>query len=214
MDFQVGYIAATPQGRVVLPDFEFDLGLTRRFEIDLDGTYAFDPSAGGSSQPDNLWLSGKVGFFDVTLRSGLKLALGMQAGPRFGVAHGASGVGIDALLLLGLTYGRVQLVLNGGGYWDPPQTQTDGSHPRPKGLQIGVEIDVDITRDHHWAFHGEAATTIAFSVDPHQLILAGGIVYSPNDNLELSVLALVGLLPGSDRAGALFGYSPTISLWH
>lgn len=213
LNFQVGYIDASPQGRVVLPDFEVDLGLTRRFEIDLDGTYAFDPTAGGSSQPDNLWLSGKIGFFDFALRSGVMLAGGVQAGPRFGVAHGAHGIGIDALVLFGITYGRLQLVINVGGYWDPAQAQADGSQPRPRGLQLGGQVDIDITRDHRWSFHAEIATTVALAVDPNQVTLAAGVVLAPNPSLELSLLALVGLIPGSDRAGALLGASPKLALW-
>ena len=52
VDLQLGYIDATPTGRVVLPDVELDLGIARNFELDVDATYALDPT--GGSLPDNL----------------------------------------------------------------------------------------------------------------------------------------------------------------
>ncbi len=213
LDLQVGYIDSTPTSRLIVPDFEVDLGITRRFELDLDGTFAIDSSTSHTFQPDNLWLSGKVGVLDVVLPSKLTVAAGFQVGPRFGVSPGSRGFGGEGLLLLGLTYRRVQVTLNAGGYWDPSRLQNDGTRPRPRGLQLGGSVDVDLTHDGRWSFHVEVGGTVALAVDPSQVVVAAGIVLSPSKALDVSLLGLVGLLPGSDRAGALFGASPRVALW-
>ena len=82
-------------------------------------------------------------------------------------------------------------MLNAGGYFDPLQ---DGA--RPIGVQLGVSVDVELVRGGRLSFHGEAATTIALAVDPQQFVLAAGLTFSPTENVDFSVLALVGLLPG------------------
>ena len=178
LDFQAGYIAAATQSRVVLPDFEIDIGLLKNFELDLDGTYALDPH--GDSLPDNLWLSGKVGAFAVHWENGLVVSGGLQAGPRLAVAHGASGVGVDALVLLGFARGRTHLVLNAGGYYDPVQVNQNGvGSARPAGVQLGVDLDIDLTRDGRWSFNGSAGAVIALAVDPSQVVLTAGVTFSP-----------------------------------
>lgn len=213
VDVQVGYVDATPTSRVVLPDFELDLGLTKRFELDLDGEYSLYLGAIDGSHPETLWLSGKVGLFDVVLPSKLTLAGGVQVGPRIAGLRAIGGVGVDGLVLFGLTYGRVQLAGNVGGYWDPTHAQNDGTRKRPRGVQLGGSVDVDLTRDRRWSFHVEVGATVSLAVDPNQLVLAAGIVLAPTRSLEVSLLGLVGLLPGSDRAGALLGAAPKILLW-
>ena len=213
LDVQLGYVDATPQSRLIAPDFELDLGLTKRFELDLDGTYFIDPTATNAARLDTFWLSGKVGLFDVLLPSHLTVAGGVQGGPRIGAARGATGVGAEGLVLLGLTCGRVQLALNVGGYWDPPQVLLDGTRRRPRGVQLGGSVDVDLTRDQRWSLHAELGATFALAVDPNQVVVAAGVVFSPTRWLDFSALALVGLVPGSDRAGALVGAAPRVVLW-
>ena len=193
------------------PDFEIDLGLWRRLELDLDGAFAIDPRAG--SVPDHLWLSAKVGILDARLGGRLAVALGAQLGPRLPVAHGATGVGVDGLLLVGLALPRTHVVLNAGAYLDPEQAIEDGTMRRPAGVQLGLDVDVDLTADGRWSFHGAAGALAALTVDPHQLTLAAGIVFQPAPSLELSLLFLAGLLPGGDRAGVLVGASPKWILW-
>lgn len=213
VDLQVGYLYGV-QSRLMLPDFEVDLGITRRFEIDLDGAYAIDPrTAAGDAAPDNLWLAGKIGVFDLRWEH-FMFSGGVQLGPRLPVAHGAVGVGFDGLLLVGLAFNRTHLVLNLGGYIDPGQPTMDPTKTaRPIGVQLGLAVDVDLTRDGRFGFHGELGGVVGVAVDPSQVVLAAGLVFSPNDNLDLSILALVGLLPGADRAGGMLGVSPKLVLW-
>ncbi len=214
LDFQLGYLWGA-QPRLVLPDFEFDLGISRRFELDVDGTYAIDPrTPEAPSVPDNLWLSGKIGVFEARLARWALLAGGLQLGPRLPVAHGAQGVGVDALVLIGLVLPRTHLVLNVGGYVDPSQPLDDpSSRARPIGVQVGLDCDVDLTTDGKWGFHASLGGVAAIAVDPSQLVLAAGVVFSPTSSLDLSLLALAGFLPGADRVGGLVGVSPKIVLW-
>ena len=214
VDLQVGYLYGA-QSRLMLPDFEVDLGITRLFEIDLDGAYAIDPrTAGGDSVPDNLWLAAKLGLFSLHWEH-FMFSGGVQLGPRFPVAHGAVGVGFNGLALIGLAFNRTHLVINLGAYYDPAQPTMDPSKTaRPIGVQLGLAADVDITRDGRFGFHGEIGATVGVAVDPSQIVLAAGLVFSPNENLDLSILALVGLLPGADRAGGMAGVSPKLVLWH
>jgi hypothetical protein len=60
---------------------------------------------------------------------------------------------------------------------------------------------------------GEIGTVLYVSPDPDQLHVTAGLTWSPNDNLDLSVVGLVGFLPGGDRLGLLVGVSPKLLLW-
>jgi len=48
------------------------------------------------------------------------------------------------------------------------------------------------------------------SSDPAQLLATAGLTFSASDSLDLSLVALVGFLDGSDRYGALLGVAPKI----
>ena len=51
------------------------------------------------------------------------------------------------------------------------------------------------------------------SADPHQLTATAGLAWSPSARLELSLVAVGGLLAGGDRYGLLLGVSPKFALW-
>src|SRR5436190_20858536 len=58
-DLQLGFVRGKDAGRVVIPDVELDLGLTRVVELDLDGAYAIEGPQSGSfsfdhAAPDSL----------------------------------------------------------------------------------------------------------------------------------------------------------------
>ena len=212
LDLEVGWAHLASGDVVLLPDFEIDLGLHRHFELDLDGSYAIDPRPDAPTVLDNLWLSGKIGVFSVAWHR-FGIAGGVQLGPRLPVAHGASGVGVAALALLGFTAPRTHVVFNVGGYLDPAQPISASDTARPLALQLGADVQVDLTRDGKIALHAEVSGVRSFAVDPDQCVLAAGIVYSPSDALDLSVLALFGVLPGHEHSGALAGVSPKLRLW-
>src|SRR5438552_2278800 len=60
VDLQVGVIRGQGPWRLVVPDFEIDLGILRNLELDVDGAYALEAPGPGSfkfenAAPDNLW---------------------------------------------------------------------------------------------------------------------------------------------------------------
>ena len=221
IDVQVGAIQGQGPARVVVPDFEVDVGLLPNLELDLDGAYALEGPASGPfsfdhAAPDSLWLGAKIGLYDWTdddARSAW--ALGLQLGPKLPVASGAHGVGGEALALIGHTIGhgsvKTHLVLNAGAFADP---HPDATSARPVGIELGLDLDQDLDAAGHFSITGELSGVRFVSSDPAQLLATAGLTYSVGDNLDLSLVALVGFLDGSDRYGALLGVSPKLHLFH
>jgi hypothetical protein len=214
-DLQMGAIRSQGPARVVVPDFELDFGLLRNVELDLDGAYAIEgppngPFAFDHAAPDSLWSSVKLGLLDFE-NEGSALALGIQGGPKLPVATGSHGVGFEGLLLIGVVVRRTHLVLNLGGFVDPAPDPTSG---RPIALEAGLDIDQDLDAAGHWSFKGELSAVRFLSSDPNQLLATGGFAWSPREEIELSIVGLVGFLAGNDRYGLLFGFSPKFRLFH
>jgi hypothetical protein len=214
IDLQAGYVQGPSAGRVMVPDFELDLGLTSTIELDVDGAYAVEgasnaPFSFDHPAPDSLWTALKIGVLSVDgeVSGG---GLGIQVGPKLPVAPGSHGLGGEGLVLIGLRRGQAHLVLNLGGFVDPTPT---ASSTRPRGLEGGLDLDLDLDRENHFSLQGELGGVHFFSSDPHQLTATLGLAWSPRDTLEISLTALVGLLPGSDRYGLLLGFSPKLALW-
>src|SRR5262245_30200311 len=61
LDMQFGAVRGQDVGRVVVPDFEIDLGILSFIELDIDGAFAVEASPGGPLF-DPLWTSVKVGL--------------------------------------------------------------------------------------------------------------------------------------------------------
>ena len=118
IDVQVGAIQRRGPARVVVPDFEVDVGLLPNLELDVDGAYAIEGPASGPfsfdhAAPDSLWLGAKLGFFDWTDDdSKHSWALGLQVGPKLPIASGSHGVGGEALALIGHTRGATHLAIS------------------------------------------------------------------------------------------------------
>jgi hypothetical protein len=213
MDLQVGALRGQGAWRAVLPDFELDVGLLSNLELDLDGAYAIEgPPTGGfsfdHSVPDSLWPSLKIGVYDDRDQIGDRAwALGIQAGPKLPVASGNHGLGLESLLLVGRTLGRLHAVLNFGGFVDPAPTATA---PRPIGLESGIDLSVELDAAKRFSVTGELGGVRFLSSDPGQLLATGGLSWSVSPHLDLSVSALYGFLLGSDRYGLLLGVSPKV----
>lgn len=216
IDLQLGPVRGQGPWRLVTPDFELDLGVLPWLELDLDGAYAFEGATPGSmgatffdhAAPDNLWLSAKLGIADWHDRSTDRaFALGVQAGPKLPVANDTSGIGLEALALVGIVVGRTHLVLNLGGLVDPRVT---GS--RARGLEGGIDLEVEIVPD-RWSLLGEIGGVHYVSADPDQLSATLGIQYSPSEMLDVAIVGLVGVLSGSDQYGLLVGVSPKLALF-
>jgi hypothetical protein len=213
VDVQVGAIQSRGPARVVVPDFEIDVGLLPNLELDLDGAYAIEgppagPFAFDHAAPDSLWLGAKVGLYDWTDEEAHhSWALGVQLGPKVPTASATHGVGGEALFLIGHTRGTTHLVLNTGAFVDP---HPDAASGRPVGFELGLDLERDLDAAGRFSITGELSGVRFVSSDPAQLLATAGLTFSARDNLDLSLVALVGFLDGSDRYGALLGVSPKI----
>lgn len=211
IDLQLGPMRGGSAWRLVVPDFEIDLGILERVELDLDGAYAIEgvpvggPVLFDHSLPDNLWPSLKLELADWHDHT---WALGTQLGPKIPLAPNSSGVGFEGLVLVGRAAGAWHAIVNAGFITDPHV----GTAPRPTGIEGGLDLQIDIVKD-RWAFLGELGGIYYTSPDAHQLAATAGIQYSVNEQLDLSIVALVGFASGSDPYGLLFGVSPKLAVW-
>jgi hypothetical protein len=217
VDLQAGPVRGPDANRIVGADFEIDFGILPYLELDLDGAYGIEGVPRGSpgptfldhSAPENLWLSVKLGLWDhrdpITNNA---WAIGVQLGPKFPIATDTHGIGFESLALIGRMMGPVHLVGQIGGLVDPHE----GTSPRPFGIEGGLDLDLDLTKD-TWSLLGELGGIWYGSADASQLSATLGIQWSPSQKLDLSIVAMVGFLSGSDPVGLLFGASPKFSLW-
>jgi hypothetical protein len=214
VDTQLGLVQGDGPVRFVVPDVEVDIGFTRNVELDIDATYAIEGPDDGRllfdhAAPDNIWLAAKLGLFDSReTDEGTAWAIGAQLGPKLPVANDAHGIGYGALLLAGHTWGESHLVLNLGGLIDPG---TQVSRERPISVEGGLDLDLHFGKS-PISLTGEFAAVHFFSADTDQLNMTGGVTYGMNDDLDLSIVGLVGFL-GGDRAGVLMGISPKFALF-
>jgi hypothetical protein len=214
LDLQFGWIRGPSNHRVSVPDFELDIGLTKNLELDVDGTFSLEGPEGGAFSPrhfnrDNLWVGAKIGLVDWTdEESRQSFAFGLQVGPKLPVAPGSHGLGLEVLVLGGFHRGRTTVVLNAGFLADP--LPDNAGTARPKGLEGGVDVNVDLPGSGKWSAIGELGGVRFLSKDPHQLVGTAGIAYAPWKLLTLSLLGLPGFLDGDDRYGILFGASPKV----
>ncbi|HSD88925.1 MAG TPA: hypothetical protein VLB44_15460 [Kofleriaceae bacterium] len=215
IDLQLGAVKGPDADRIVVPDFEIDVGILPRVELDLDGAYGVEGVPTGTprfldhSAPDNLWLSAKLGLWDHRDDDdGDAWAAGIQVGPKLPIASNTHGLGVEALALVGHMMGRAHLVGELGGLVDPRV----GTTGRPYGVEGGLDLELELRKD-TWSLLGELGGIYYGSADANQLTTAVGIQFSPSAKLDLSLVALVGFLDGSDPYGVLLGISPKFSLW-
>ena len=213
IDLQLGPADGQSAWRMVMPDFEVDLGILPELELDVDGAWAWE---GGPSDnffdhiaPDNLWVSAKLGIADWREADGSSAwALGLQVGPKLPAAPGTSGLGVEGLALIGHFVGRTHLVLNVGGFVDP-----DAGSGRPRAVEGGLDLDLDLDADGIFSLNGELGGTYYFSSDPNEASATLGVTWAATPMLDLSVAALVGFASGSDHFAFFVGVSPKFKLW-
>jgi hypothetical protein len=214
LDLQAGpaFGAGDSGHRFVVPDLEFDLGLLANVEIDVDAAFAIDQFDGKSPHLDGeaVWTAAKLGLYDShDARTGHAIAAGIELGPRLPTV-GTKGLGYAGLGLLGWQEHRLHLVGNLGVIIDPGEQITRG---QAKSVVAGIDLDLDLDGRDLWSLIGELATAYYVSNDPNELTVTCGASVNVIPNLELSAIALAGLLPGGDRAAILFGVSPKLALW-
>ena len=214
LDVQVGMVRGDAPWRLVVPDVEVDVGISQNVELDVDGAYAIEGPGNGQFSfdhpaPDNLWVAAKLGLYD-SRDDGRSAAwaIGAQLGPKLPLANDAHGIGYEALLLVGHTRGESHIVLNAGGLVDPGAGISSG---RPAGIEGGLDLDLHFGHS-PLSITGELAAVHFFSPDADQLNMTGGVTLAASEQLDFSLLGLVGFL-GGDRAGVLFGVSPKFALF-
>jgi hypothetical protein len=215
VDLQFGAIRGQGPWRIIVPDFELDVGILPWLELDLDGAYAIEgPTTGpfrlDHAAPDSLWPCLKLGLFDLHDGGANQAwALGMQLGPKIPVAPGAHGIGIEGLVLVGYVRGPVHAALNLGAFVDPSSDATAG---RPIGLEAGFDLEFELGKSKRYSLIGELSGVRFLSDDPHQLLATAGVKWAALPSMDLTVIGLWGFLAGSDRYGVLFGVSPKFHL--
>lgn len=214
-DLQLGAIRGPDAFRVAVPDFEFDLGLTKQLELDIDGALGLEGPDSGALHydhvtSDNLWLALKAGLlsFEDQTRTRV-LSSGLQVGPKLPTANQARGVGVESLFLLGIGFEHTHVILNLGALLDPPI----GGTSRPCGFEGGVDFDLDLDQSGKWSLTGEVGTVRFLSPDANQLHTTAGLAWNPTNAVTFSLVGLAGLLRGSDRYGIVVGVSPKMRLW-
>jgi hypothetical protein len=201
--------------RLVVPDVEIDLGLFPHVEIDVDGAYTLEGPDDGRftfthPAPDNIWVAAKLGLWDSREQGETSAwALGAQLGPKFPVAHDLHGLGYEGLLLMGRVWDDSHFVANIGALVDPG---AEISRHRTVGIEGGLDGEFDLGR-WHLSVTGELGGVRYFSSDPNDLHATAGFNWGVNDDLDISLVGLVGFLPGGDHEGVLLGISPKLKLW-
>jgi hypothetical protein len=214
VDLQVGLTRGDGDSgnRLLLPDFELDIGLLPNVEFDLDGAFSMDryDRSTRTFAGEPLWTAMKLGLYDSRDQAGTHaFAAGLQLGPRVPTI-GQRGIGYAALGLFGIVDRRLRVTLNAGGVVDPGAQIT---HGQSKSLVGGVDLDVDLDARGIWSVLGELAASHYVSSDPDELVTTLGIDLAATPDLDLSTMVLVGLLPGSDRVAILLGASQKMALW-
>lgn len=216
LDVQLGLVRGRDPYRLSVPDFELDLGVSRRVELEIDGAVGIEGPENGDFAfsrmvPDNLWTAVKVGVLDLRdAVSGNTWAVGFQLGPKLPTARGSSGLGGEALLLGAFRAGPTLIALSAGGLIDP---RTDEGPHRPIGFEGGIDFGRQVDSDGRWTLTAEVGGVRFTSKDAHQLTVTAGVAWAPGDLIEFSVVGLAGALEGSDRYGILVGVSPKVRLW-
>ena len=216
-DLQIGPVRSSDgPRRIVVPDFEIDLGILSWLELDLDGAYAVaGPDTGpfslDHSAPDALWPSVKLGLFGVhDDEAKIGAALGWQVGPKLPVARGSHGIGVESLLVIGGAIRHLVAALNVGGFYDPAPDATSG---HPIGLELGLDLQYKLDNIDRFSLTGELGGTHFISSDPDQAQVTLGFVWTVVPYLDLSLTGLLGTPSGGDKYGLLFGISPKFRLF-
>lgn len=221
LDMQFGATSGTRaepssnrSGRFFAPDYEIDIGLSSRFELDIDGAFAFAPLRDGTTKlvvGEPLWTSMKIGVLDLrNLGPAHAAAFGFQVGPRLPLGTDLRGIGFEVLTLTGIELETVHFVVNAGALLDPASADT---RERPVAAVGGIDMAVDLEPTKHWSFAGELGGGYYFGGAPHQLTATGGVAYDTG-TMQWSLSTLITLVGPDDRVGLLLGFAPKLRLFH
>jgi hypothetical protein len=198
--------------RVIVPDFELDLGVLKWLEVSIDGVFSVtnvgtpELKVGG----DPLWTSARFELLNLKQdnQEHTTFGMGLQVGPRFRTIDNARGVGLGALLLIGGGSKTLRLVGNLGTFLDREQAGA---------LVYGAAVEYDLELRRKWTLQGQFAGAHYFGntngdTDPNQALLLAGGGTEVTETLQLSLLGLFGLAKG-DRLGLMAAVTWDHQLW-
>jgi hypothetical protein len=207
IDLQGGPVTGEDGQRAFVPDFEASLGIGSHVELEVDGTFGLEDY----TKPiflDNTLIAVRVAMFDEPDEVGSKSAWsgGIQAGPRLPTLRGRRLLGFEALAIVGRSTGRMHVFAQAGAILDPLEPVPGRTRlGRPFGIEGGVNFDLDLDAAGTWSVTGEIGAIKYLSQQLDQLHIAGGPQLTVTPWLDVSLVGLVGLLPGGDRLGLLLG---------
>lgn len=210
---QLGLFGTRQGAKLLVPDYELDLGLSPTVELDIDGALTLAGPSGNSSAhlvQDNLWLGTKLGLYTTRLpHTDRAWGLALQLGPKLPTADRAHGVGYQALLVWGQAWHGSHCVIILGALLDPG-AQLGG--PRPLAGQLGVDLDHRLG-PFGLSILGEVALQHYLFHDDDDLHVTAGLSISPLPRLALSTVGLWGLLAATRHTGALLGLTTRSAWW-
>jgi hypothetical protein len=215
VDLQSGVVSGEDGQRAFLPDFEASFGISSHVELELDGTFGLDRL----SKPtflDNTLLALRIGVVDEPDAVGSTSAWsgGVQAGPRLPTLPDTRGLGMEALAIVGRTQGGMHLFAQVGSLIDPSESVPGyRSAVHPFGLEGGLDLDLDLDDRDTWSLNAELGGIKYVSPHRDQLHVAAGPSRRLSSWLEVSLVGLVGVLPGGDRIGLLLGASSRFKMF-
>ena len=207
MDLQVGPMKGDGYVHGFLPDFELTLGIAHSAELECDGTFGINEK-GEPAFFDNTLLAIRLGLFDFrdSPKDKNAWAGGVQVGPRLPTLPGSRGIGLEGLVLVGRSQGRLHVFLQAGWLVDSAQLLDNGQRDqRPSAFEAGVDVDWDLDADGKWGIEGDLGGQKYVSDDDDTIQLTLGPQLQVTKAIQLSVVGFGGFLKGGDRLGLLFG---------
>lgn len=207
IDLQGGPVAGEDGKRAFVPDFETSLGIGSHIELEIDGTFGLDDY----TDPiflDNTLIAVRVAMFDEPDEPGSTSAWsgGFQAGPRLPTLPGRRLLGFEGLAIVGRSTGRMHVFFEAGTILDPLEPVPGRARlGRPFGLEGGIDFDLDLDERGTWSVIAELGAIKYLSPQLDQLHLAAGPQLKVTPWLDVSLVGLVGALPGGDRLGLFLG---------
>ncbi|MDB4933950.1 MAG: hypothetical protein JWP87_922 [Labilithrix sp.] len=207
LDLQAGVVTGEDGQRAFVPDFEASLGITPHVELEVDGAFGLDRLV-TPELLDNTLVALRLAVIDEpdAPESSSKWSGGVQAGPRLPTLPSTHGMGFEALAIAGRSTERIHVFVQAGTLVDPAEpVRGRRSLVRPFGIEAGLDLDLDLDDRDVWSVTGELGGIHYLSPQRDQLHAAFGPSAQVSSSLELSLVGLVGILPGGDRLGLLLG---------
>jgi hypothetical protein len=209
IDGQLGatYGDGSDGSRLVVPDFELDIGLLKWLELDIDSAYSLVQLESGEREwvGEPVWTALRFDLYSWEREeTGRTFGVGLQVGPRFPNLRNLGGVGFAGLLLFGGGTRTFHVVANVGG-------TVELAHAF--GLIYGVGFQQELSDEHKIALVGQLAAITYFDDSPNQLLLSVGAQKALNEELEVQLVVLGGPAYEGDRIGVLAGATYRHGLW-